>query len=69
MTTIYKEGVKIKKYNTCVNCGARVLADTDNGHEPIVGFFGESEFYCEFCFHGSEIEATACLVDKTEKWS
>ena len=67
MTTIYKKGVKMKKYNTCVNCGERVLADTDIGHEPIISFFGGSEFWCEFCFHGTEIEATACLVEKELK--
>ena len=60
MTTIYKKGVKMKKYNTCVNCGERVLADTDNGHEPTVGFFGGSEFWCEFC----RAEREFCAVDQ-----
>ena len=59
----------MKKYNTCVQCGEKVLADTDNGHEPVLGFFGESEFYCEFCFHGTEVEAKACLVEKELKYA
>ena len=37
----------------CVDCGQEAI------HFPVVGFFGDVDPYCAYCFHGVSMEKAA----------